>query len=171
PDFLANRHPMQTRDHVEAYMARLSAFARQMNQDTEVLGQDVAAGVVAPDFALDKALVQLRAFARQAPGDTELVKSLVARLPNVTEVPEGQRAQIVAHATQIVQDEVMPAYQRQIDAVAAVRRHATHDAGVWKLAQGEAMYAAALKARITVDLTPAQIHQMGLDILQDTHAQ
>src|SRR5262249_352532 len=130
PDFLANRHPLQTRDQVEAYMARLQAFARQMNQDTDVLGQDVAAAIVAPDFALDKALIQWRAFARQAPADTELVKSLVTRLPNVAEIPEAQRAQIVAQATQIVHDDIMPAYQRQIDAVVAVRRHATHDAGI-----------------------------------------
>ena len=44
-----------------------------------------------------------------------------------------------------------------------LRALATHDAGVGRLKQGPAFYAAALRATTTTALTPDQVHQLGLD--------
>jgi hypothetical protein len=57
---------------------------------------------------------------------------------------------------------VRPALQRQITTVERVRRTATPDAGVWKLPDGDAYYAAKLKWFTTTDMTAEEVHQLGL---------
>jgi uncharacterized protein (DUF885 family) len=46
-----------------------------------------------------------------------------------------------------------------------------HDAGVWRLPAGESYYAMALKYNNTTDLSPDEVHQMGLDQVRDLHGQ
>jgi uncharacterized protein (DUF885 family) len=52
---------------------------------------------------------------------------------------------------------------RQIAQTKAMRATATPDAGLWKLKDGEAYYAASLHSATTTNMTPAQIHRLGLN--------
>jgi len=171
PDFLDSRHPLTTRDEAEAYLSRLAGYATQLDQETAIIGEDAGAGVIPPDFALDGASNQLRQFAAMSPTHTVLVQSLVRRLPEVAEIPEADRAGFVTRAETIVRDQVLPAYQRQIEAIAAVRPQAVHDAGCWRLPNGEEMYAVALKQRTTSNMTPDEIHNLGLELIAQLQSQ
>jgi uncharacterized protein (DUF885 family) len=62
PDFLDTKHRIDTVDDAEAYLARLDEFARLMDEELELARHDVGVGVTPPDFAIDKALVQMWAF-------------------------------------------------------------------------------------------------------------
>lgn len=165
PDFLASQHPVTNRDQADAYLARLTAYGRVLDQESERIGLDAGEGVIAPDFSLDGALAQLRSFRNKAPAETVLVTSLRERLAQVTDISDADKTALVTQAETIVRDTVLPAYQRQIDAIAAVRPRATHDAGVWKLPDGEALYATALRAYTTTSMSPDEIHEMGLDLI------
>ena len=66
----------------------------------------------------------------------------------------------------LVTEKVAPALDRQIAELARQRAHATSDAGVWKLPDGEAYYAWALKAGTTTTRTPDQVHAQGLEELR-----
>src|SRR5690606_37050072 len=88
PDFLNAQHPVRTRDEADAYLTRLSLYPNMLDQETAIVAEDAAAGVIPPDFAIDRALVQLNAFAALAPAETVLVQTLVRRLPENPEVPE-----------------------------------------------------------------------------------
>jgi uncharacterized protein (DUF885 family) len=165
PDFMDNQHPLTTRDEAEAYIARLGEYVRQLDQDTAIIAADATSGVIPPDFAIDKAITQLNQFARIAPAQTVLVQSLVRRLPEVTEIPEADRAGYLSRAETAVRDQILPAYQRQIEALRAVRARAPHDAGVWRLNQGAEMYAASLRQRTTTSMTPDEIHDVGVDLV------
>jgi uncharacterized protein (DUF885 family) len=165
PDFLDSRHPVTTRVEADAYLTRLSGFARLLDQESTLIAEDAAKGVIAPSFCIDGALSQLTAFAAKRPSDTVLVQSIARRIADVAEVPESERAGFATRAVTIVRDEVMPAYQRQIAALQAVRPQATDDAGVWKLPDGEAVYAAALKSQTTTTMTPDEIHEMGVSLV------
>jgi uncharacterized protein (DUF885 family) len=46
----------------------------------------------------------------------------------------------------------------------SLKGKATHDAGVWRLPDGEAYYALALETRTTTTMAPAQVHKLGLDV-------
>lgn len=166
PDFLASQHPVTNREQADAYLTRLAAYAQVLDQDTQCVGEDATAGAIPPNFAIDGAINQLRTFAGIAPAQNVLVSSFQTRLNNVAEISAADKTALVQRAQTILHDEVLPAYQRQIDAMTALRPRSTSDAGIWKLTNGAEMYATALKANTTTSMTPDEIHQMGLDLVQ-----
>lgn len=171
PDMLDSRHPMTTRDETEAYLARLSAYARKLDQESAVIATDASAGMIPPDFCIDGAVTQLRGFAGTAPAQTVLVTSMVRRLPDVSEIPETERAAFLTRAETIVRDEVLPAYQRQIEALSAIRPRAVHDAGIGGRPQGGEMYEVALKNYTTTNMTADEIHNMGVELVNSINAE
>ncbi len=46
----------------------------------------------------------------------------------------------------------------------SLKGKATHEAGVWRLPDGEAYYALALQTRTTTQMTPAEVHKLGLEV-------
>ncbi len=171
PDFLDQQHPLRTRDEADGYLARLSGFAGQLDQETAIIAEDAAAGVIPPDFAIDGAIASLDGFSSRPPSDTSLVQTLVRRLPNTEGLSEAERATYIAQAEVLVRDTVFPAYRRQVDALRAIRPQAVHDAGIWRLPEGAEMYAAALRSRTTTSLAPQEIHAMGLELIAQFHGE
>jgi len=166
PDFLDSNHPVKTASDAEAYLSRLEAFPAALDANTAGLKADAAKGVLAPDFALDATLAQLKALRAPAAADSGLVKSLAGR---------AAEARIDGHwghrAAAIVETKVYPALDRQIVALEALRPSATHDAGIWKIPGGDAFYAAALAFQTTTTKTPDEVHQLGLDQVAALSAQ
>lgn len=171
PDFLANQHPVTNREQAEAYLERLAQYRRVLDQETQRIGEDEAAGVIQPDFTINGAVAQLRDFAGRQPAQTVLVTSLQQRLAGVADIPDADKTAMVQRAEALVRDEVLPAYVRQADRLAALLPRAVHDAGCWRLPEGEALYTSALKAYTTTTMTPDEIHNMGVDLIRQFHAQ
>jgi uncharacterized protein (DUF885 family) len=71
----------------------------------------------------------------------------------------------------LVTEKVAPAMDRQIVELVRQRAHATSDAGVWKLPEGEAYYAWALRAGTTTMRTPDEVHAMGVEQLRMLQAE
>ncbi len=158
PDFLDNQHPIADKADAEAYLARLDAFARVMDQEVEVAHHDGALGTVPPDFILDRALGQMAQF-RSTPADKSTLVNSVARRARA----KGIEGDYAGRATTILEGQILPALDRQIALLTDWRRGAASDAGVWRLKDGEAYYANALKFGTTTALTPEEVHQVGLD--------
>ncbi|MEQ1618840.1 MAG: DUF885 family protein [Terricaulis sp.] len=171
PDFMDSQHPLRTRDEADGYMARLSEFVRQLDQETALIAEDAAKGVIAPDFAIERGLEQINALLRQSPAQTVLVQTLSRRLPNVAEIAEADRGRYLAGAESAVRDAIFPALRRQVAAMQAVRGGAVHEAGVWRLPHGEEMYAAALRSRTTTTMSPDEIHDMGVSLVAEFNAE
>ena len=158
PDFLDTSHQIRTAADADAYLSRLHAFPRVLDQDLERFAVDRRAGVAAPDFCLDTTVQQLHALRAKPVHDIVLVESLRRRASSAG--LDGDAYGARAEAT--VTEEVFPALDRQIAAVRAARAHATHEAGCWRLPDGDAFYAAALQAATTTTLTPDEVHRLGL---------
>jgi uncharacterized protein (DUF885 family) len=159
PDFLDSNHAIETAADADAYLARLDTYAAVLDGETERLRGNAAAGAVAPDFLLDKALRQMRS-ARKAPfAEWGLVTSLARRSKAFGDDRAEQAAGIVAQ-------KVAPAMDRQIAELALHRARADGKAGVWKLPQGDAYYAWALRAATTTRLTPDEVFQRGQEELR-----
>jgi uncharacterized protein (DUF885 family) len=164
PDFLDSQHTIETRADCDAYLDRLDGFARLMDQEVERVRHDVALGVTPPDFAIDGALAQMKVL-HAAADQSSLVASLTRRATEQHIAGDWS-----ARATAVYEKRVLPALDRQMALLRQLRPTATHDAGVWRLPDGEAYYAASLKASITTDLSPDEVHRMGLDVTRDLSA-
>ena len=157
PAFLDSQHPIETRADVDAYLARLSALPKAIENSGELQQADAARGVAAPDYLLDRTLELLRALRNQPAGKTQLVTSLQRRA-----AAAGIAGDHAGTAEKIVANEVFPALDRQIALVKRLRAAAPHDAGVWRLPDGAAYYAGALEASTTTKLGAEEIHRLGL---------
>ena len=108
-----------------------------MDQECEVVRHDMALGTIPPDFALAKTLEQMTKFRATAAEQSVMVTSVAPRPPRRRAIA-GDYA---GDATKIVVGQVYPALDRQIALVKDMQAHATHDAGVWKLKDGDSYYA------------------------------
>ncbi|HEX4740076.1 MAG TPA: DUF885 family protein [Caulobacteraceae bacterium] len=157
PDFLDTKHAIVTDADAEAYLSRLSGYGDQLDQESERFRHDTGLGVVPPDFILDTVLVQLDA-QRKPAEDATLVKSIRNRA-----AAKGLASRYGDEAAKIWAGKVMPALDRQRAVVERAKSHAVHAAGIGGRPQGQAWYAAALQAATTTNLTPAEVHKLGLD--------
>jgi len=166
PDFLDSTHPVQTRADAEAYLSRLGQMGRALDNDTAVTVDEATRGLLAPDFSLDLALGQMRKLRAPAPADHPMVASLVRRA-GAAKLAGDWRGRAAA----LVERTVYPALDRQIAAVERLRGTARSDAGLAAVPNGAAIYAAALAGATTTNLTPAEVHRMGLEQVADLTAQ
>jgi uncharacterized protein (DUF885 family) len=165
PSFLDNQHTIETKADAEAYLARLNGFAALLDQESEATRHDIALGVVPPDFALAKTLLQMNQLRAPAPEKSSLTES-VARRTKEKNIPGDWSGRAAA----IVKDKFYPALDRQIALVKEMQKHAVHDAGVWRLPDGDAYYRASLQNWATTDKSAQEIHKLGLDVVADTTA-
>ena len=162
PDFLDSQHGIEVKDDADAYLARLSGFASVLDEEREVAEHDVALGVTPPDFVLVRALDQMSKL-RNVPAEKSPMVESVARRAKEKNIP-GDYAGV---ATRLLNQRVYPALDRQIAFLKSLQPKAVHDAGVWRLPDGDAYYAASLEASTTTTLKPDEVHQMGLDVVRD----
>jgi uncharacterized protein (DUF885 family) len=163
PDFLDSNHAIASKADAEAYLARLEAYAANLDGETALLQRNAAAGVIAPAFLLDKTLRQMKAARAEPVANWVVVTSIARRAEALGDY--GQRA------ARIAAGRVAPALDRQIAELERHRKRATSDAGVWRLPDGEAYYAWALKAATTSSLTPDEVHRIGLEQVRELAAQ
>lgn len=157
PDFLNDAHVIASPADAEAYLARLDAFAGALDQDLGVQREQAARGYIAPGFALDLTLGQMTKVRGTPAAHSNLVRSLAART-----AAKGIAGDWSGRATAIVSDKVYPALDRQIALVRELRGRTRPGAGVWRVPQGDAIYAAALEQATTTRMTPAEVHAMGV---------
>ena len=166
PDFLDTQHSIETKADADAYLQRMEGFARLMDEETMLAKRDMADGVIPPDFIIDKTLIQMKAFADTPTADAPLVKSIAGRTKEKN-IPGDW----IGEATRVYEGSVLPALKRQIALMEWARPKATHDAGVWRLKDGADYYAVSLKNYTTSTMTPDEIHQLGLDLVQSISAE
>lgn len=158
PDFLDTQHSIATRADAEAYLSRLSAFAKAMDQESAQVDHDAGVGVIPPDFVIDTTLKQMQSFADTPADKATLVLSVARRAKD-----KGIDGDWAGRASKIYEGEVLPALQGQMALLRALRTRAVHDAGVGRLPKGEAYYRISLKNWTTSDVSPEETHRLGLE--------
>jgi uncharacterized protein (DUF885 family) len=167
PDFLDSQHPVADQAGADAWLARVEGFAGQIAAETERVSADAAKGVIAPNFIIDRALGQLRGMAALPVAESVLVTGLT-RKAGEAGLDAGALGQ---SATTLVNDKVAPALRAQIAALEALRGQSTSDAGVWKLPEGEAYYAAGLGYWTTTARSAEDVFTLGETVLAEVQAQ
>ena len=157
PGFLDGQHRVRSASDAEAWLARLEAFAGALDQNTQRLREEAAMGIVPPAFLLDLALPQMQRL-RAAPVEASVLVDGLVRKAQAAGITGDWGARAAAILTQAV----MPALDRQIAAVTALRASATMDAGVWKLPGGGDYYDAAVRSSTTTNYSAEEVHQLGL---------
>ena len=167
PSFLINQHLIANKAEAEAYIARVRAVPEVLSHVIEDLNIRADQGIIAPEFVFPHSIRDSQniiagigddAGAEQNP----LVEDFKAKLGKL-ELDESLRADLLAQLNQALAEQFAPAYRELIVTLQALGERSEGNFGVWSLPNGAAYYANALKRITTTDMTPDQIHQLGLD--------
>jgi len=166
PDFLNTTHTIDTAADAEAYLSRLSQFAKLLDNDTAEQRSQAARGFLAPAWSIDLALGQMRKL-RGVPAErSSMVESIAKRAAAKHIAGDWQR-----RAADIVDKSVFPALDRQIAAMEQLKPTSPPGDGAWRLPNGAAIYAEALRQATTTNFSPAEVHQLGLTQVADISAE
>jgi len=163
PSFLDASHSIYTANAAEDYLSRMSAYAGQLDGETARIRRHGERGMILPDFLMEKTIGQLKTARAQDTKDWSIVKSLTSRA--------AEYGSFDAEAVRIATERIGPAMDRQIAVLEALAPKAKPEAGVWARPDGEAYYDWALGAATTTNMSPDEVHQMGLDELASLHAE
>lgn len=150
----------QTVKDYDDYVARLKQFPKQMDDTMIQMRKGLADGLMPPRFLLEKVVVQAEGIAAQKPEDSPFARPL-AKMPK--EFAETDQKRIREAMLSAIRDLVLPAYSKFGKFVKEeYAPKGRLEPGMWSLPDGAARYAAAVKRSTTTDLTPEEIHRIGL---------
>ena len=158
PEFLDSQHQVHNKADAEAYLSRVHEMARVLRQETERVRKDAGLGVIAPDFILANAIGQQAALLAVPAAKARLATALGRKVREASLAGDYE-----ARAVAIVEKQVYPALADQLATLKSLQAKAGHDAGVWRLPDGEAYYRWLLHEGTTTTLTADQVHSMGLE--------
>jgi uncharacterized protein (DUF885 family) len=162
PSFLDASHKIETAEDADNYLTRLEAYADQLDGESERVTAGGAKGYVLPDFLMAKTIGQLSGARAKDPASWGLVTGFAKKADKFGSFGE--------QAATIAAEKIGPAIDRQIAAHQALAPKANSDAGIWAKPEGEEYYDWALKAGTTTNMSPDEVHQMGLDELASLQA-
>lgn len=160
PKLMEAQQNVRNADEANRYLARLESLPGILDGAVAKMRHDVALGAIPPDFIIQKAKVVVDAFAAAPASENVLYASFVGKL-KTAKVSDADIYS--AKALTLVDQGVLPAYRRISAYLAEIKSKAPHDAGLWRLPNGAALYKAMVRHMTDSDLDPDQIHQIGLD--------
>lgn len=159
--FMLDNHLIHSEKDAQDYVARLNAVDDKFEQLIQVLDAQETHGIVAPKFILERALQSLSP-GPQDPTQHVFFTSFVDKLEGASDLSEAQKRDLKADAARAIQESVESAYARLLEVVQHQISIASDDAGVWKLPGGDDYYAYMLRHHTTTEMTPEEVHQLGL---------
>ncbi|GAB4517194.1 MAG: DUF885 domain-containing protein [Haliangiales bacterium] len=163
PSFMDSMHRVEEVEDAENYIARLSKVKIKFGQVLEGLKIREEKDILPPRFVVDRVLDEMRTFVATPAKENILYTSLAGKIDKAGSFSDADKERVLAAAEGEITATVYPAYQEFIDYFEALRPKTTTDDGVWRLPDGDELYAVALKLFTTTDYTPDEVHQLGLD--------
>lgn len=166
---LVSLTPLNDLHDYENYLSRLHQLPRFFDQVIGNMRQGLRDRLMPPRYLLEKAATQTRGIAEKSGDDSPFAKP-VEKFPASISAADQERLRSAVLAA--VNTEVVPAYRRLADFLRdEYAPHGRIEPGVWALPDGDARYRFAIRQMTTTDLTPEQIHQIGLQQLAQTEGE
>jgi uncharacterized protein (DUF885 family) len=154
--------PLDDRLDAQAYISRLSQVDEQAAQLLDGLKRREKAGVILPQFIISRVIPDLQEIAESDAKSTPFYSAFDRKLETIDGLSEGERQQLLEAAGQEIEESVLPAFQSLAEYLEYLDTVATSDAGVWKFPDGKDYYVYRLWSQTSIDITPEEVHQLGL---------
>jgi uncharacterized protein (DUF885 family) len=153
---LPNSVPLDNVQHYEDYIARLHQSPRAFEQTIEVLRQGEKDGLMPVRILIEQIPAQCQGTIAENPFVAPTKKFPAS-------IPEEAQKRLTEEIVQVVNAEVLPAYRRFADFIAKdYAPHGRTTIGLNSLPDGARRYQQAIREQTTTDMSPAEIHALGL---------
>lgn len=156
---LADSLRFETAKDYQDYLARLRTIGTYVDQNIELMREGMRRGIVHPKVIMNRVPEQLDRLYADDPSESLFYKPFKSL--EGSSRPEDR--EIVAAARDAIAKQVQPAYAKfQRFFEDEYLQVCKDEVGIWQLPDGEKMYAFFAQRETTTDLTPDQIHEIGL---------
>ncbi|AOS96211.1 hypothetical protein AUP74_00743 [Microbulbifer aggregans] len=170
PNFLINIHKVETKEDMQAYIARIEGISRAMGQMLERAQLSAKDGIRPPRFAYDLAIERAQKVTTGAPfggeGEAPLysdAKGKIEALKKDGNIDDETAAEMLAQVEKSLKENFKPVYDQYVAWLQEDRENASEEPkGASSLPNGEAFYNNRLANYTTTDLTADQVHEIGL---------
>jgi len=166
---LANALRFETLKDYEDWLARLRALPVRIEQTIALMRQGVRERIIHPKIVLQRIPAQID---HQIVGDPKTSPLYKPFTRFSSSIGETDQVRLARAAQDTLAGIVVPAYRRLKEFI--VNEYlpaASNQVGIWQLPRGEAMYAHAVRDRTTTNLTPQEIHELGLSEVRRIRAE
>jgi uncharacterized protein (DUF885 family) len=161
--------PFNTVKDYENYIARLKQIPRVFDQVTANLQQGMKDRLMPPRFLLEKVAPQADDVASKT-GENSPFFDPLKKFPEG--ISSADQDRLRKEALAVIDEEIIPAYKRFAEFMRNdYAPHGRTEPGIWALPDGDKRYRFAVRRMTTTDLTPDQIHEIGLKELHQTEAE
>lgn len=145
----------------EDYISRLRQVPRLFDETVVQMKNGIKDGLMPPQFLLPKIVRQSKDIAAMK----TLASPFAAPLKKMpASFTAADKKRLRAALIKAIEQDVVPAYKKfAVFVQNEYLPHGRKEVGLWSLPNGEAMYRYRVKNSTTTDLTPDQIHQIGLN--------
>ena len=159
-DELADALRFQTLKDYEDWVARMKAFPALMDQTIALMRQGIRERMVHPKVIMQRIPAQID---KQLVSDATQSGFYKPFLHFSNEISAADQKRLQAAARQAIEQQVVPAYQKFKSFFISEYIPACFDqVGAWQLPHGDELYAYDVRHYTTTNLTPEQVHQIGL---------
>ena len=161
--------PFNSVKDYDDYLSRLHQVPGMLEQVTGNMRQGMKDGLMPPRYLLEKVVPQTQEIANTEADSSPFAKP-VKKFP--AGISEADQKRLRAAVLAAINGEILPAYKRFAAFVRAdYAPHGRTEPGVWALPDGAERYRFQVKRMTTTDLTPEEIHQIGLKQVAETEAE
>lgn len=153
-------HPFKTEKNFRDFISRAQGFSVWVDTAIANMREGVRTGIVSPRVLMERTLPQLVPLKTDDPA-TNILFGPLELLP--ADLSPTARDQLAADYRKAIREVMIPAFSRLHDFIRDEYLPKCRDtAGIGTLPGGAAAYVAQVRWQTTTDLTPDQIHEIGL---------
>jgi uncharacterized protein (DUF885 family) len=167
--YLITLTPFNSLQDYENYLSRLRQISRVFEQTTANMRRGISERLMQPRYLLDKVSTEAEEVAKLTGESSPFFRPL-KQFP--ASVPAADQKRLSEDALSVITTQIVPAYQKFAVFVRdGYAPHGRTEPGVWSLPDGDARYRYAIKRMTTTEMTPDQIHEIGLQQLRETETE
>lgn len=162
-------HPFETVKNYDDWLSRAGDIVTNIDLAIDNMREGMAAGVVQPRVLIEKVVPQLEAHIVDSAEESNFWMP-ITNMPE--EFSDEDRERLTAAFRDAIENSFIPAFERLNNFIGDDYLEASRETvGLGDQPNGEAWYAYRVRVRTTTDLTPDEIHQIGLDEVARIHGE
>ena len=163
------RRPFKSLKDYQNWIAQMRDIPRYFREEIANMRAGLARGFTPPRVTLQGREKSIALAAEGKPEDNELYTPFKEPMVGI---PPSEQAKLKAEAAQVIGDIVQPAYAELLKFFRGeYLPHTRVTLAAYDLPSGKAYYQQQIREYTTLDLTPEEIHKIGVDEVASLHAQ
>jgi uncharacterized protein (DUF885 family) len=160
-------HPFKRVKDYEDFLSRVEGFVAWVDQAIVNMNEGIEKNYRQPKILVERIIPQLEAHIVESAEDS-LFWTPVNNMPEAFGAADRDR--LAAAYRQTIENRIVPAYAKLRDFIRDTYLPASRDThGMWDMPEGDAWYAFRVAGTTTTELTPDEIHEIGLAEVKRIH--